>query len=190
VTPARETPRGHLVLVVGPSGAGKDSLLEAARRDLAGLPQFVFPRRIITRESDPASEDHCTLSEQDFAARKAAGAFFLNWEAHGLCYALPGTVADDLAAGHTVIANVSRQVIDQARRRHPWTTVAFVTAPLEVLEARLMSRGREDADTVRRRLLRSVDQPAGVNVVTIVNDGLLETAVGAFLTLLKTPAPA
>lgn len=190
MTAAGEKPRGHLVLVVGPSGAGKDSLLEAARRDLAGLPRFVFPRRIITRQSDPASEDHFTLSEQDFAAQKAAGAFFLDWEAHGLRYALPGAVADALAAGHTVIANVSRQVIDEARRLHPHTTVAFVTAPLEVLEARLVSRGREDAAAVRRRLARSVEQPKGANVVTIVNDGPLETAVAAFLAVLKAPAAA
>jgi len=91
-------PAGRLILVVGPSGAGKDSLIEGARAALAGCPEYLFPRRIITRESDPGSEDHFTLSEAEFAQQQAAGAFFLSWGAHGLHYALPGAVADALAA--------------------------------------------------------------------------------------------
>ncbi|MEQ8355994.1 MAG: phosphonate metabolism protein/1,5-bisphosphokinase (PRPP-forming) PhnN [Kiloniellaceae bacterium] len=183
-------PPGHLVLVVGPSGAGKDSLLAGARDALRDQPRFVFPRRIVTRRSDPASEDHGTLSEADFSTQLAAGAFFLHWNAHGLRYALPGAVADSLAAGSTVIANVSRQVINEARRLHPATTVVFVTAPQAVLEQRLLARGREDAAAVRRRLARGAALPAGPKVVTIVNDGPLEGAVESFLAVLETPAAA
>jgi len=181
---------GRLILVVGPSGAGKDSLIEGARRALWDLPQFVFPRRVITRQSDPDSEDHFTLTEQKFAQQQAAGAFFLHWGAHELRYALPGFLADDLAAGRTVIANVSRTVIDEARRIHPATTVIFVTAPLEVLERRLLARGREDAAAVKHRLARSVAAPGGPGVVTFMNDGPLEAAVERFLAVLKAPAAA
>ena len=83
---------GRLVLVVGPSGAGKDSLIEAARRALAGHPRFVFPRRLVTRPCDPGSEDHDSLTEEAFASEREAGAFFLHWGAHGLHYALPGSI--------------------------------------------------------------------------------------------------
>lgn len=183
-------PSGRLVLVVGPSGAGKDSLIEGARRALSGQPRFVFPRRIVTRHSDPGSEVHATLDAADFAEREAAGAFFLHWRAHDLRYALPGSIADDLAGGRTVIANVSREVIDEARRRHPAATVVFVTAPREVLEERLLARGREDAAAVRRRLARSAALPGGPKVVTIVNDGPLDAAIMAFLAVLKAPAEA
>lgn len=186
---ARNT-SGHLVLVVGPSGAGKDSLIEGARRALEGQPQFVFPRRIITRRSDPGSEDHFTLSEAEFAQQRAAGAFFLCWDAHDLSYALPGSIADALASGRTVISNVSRTVIEEARRRYPATTVIFVTAPPEVLAQRLQSRGREDAAAVKRRLARSAELPGGANVVTIVNDGPLAAAVEEFLAVVKAPAEA
>lgn len=179
---------GHLVLVVGPSGAGKDSLIEGARRALAELPQFVFPRRIITRRSDPGSEDHFTLSEGEFVEQQAAGAFYLHWGAHELRYALPGSIADALATGRTVIANVSRTVIEEARHRHPTTTVIFVTAPQEVLEARLLARGREGIEAVKRRLARSAALPEGPGVVTIINDGPLEAAVERFLAVLKAPA--
>ncbi len=188
--PAVPGAAGRLVLVVGPSGAGKDSLIDAARKALAGQPRFVFARRLVTRPSSPESEDHDSLSAADFAARQAAGAFFLHWDAHGLSYALPGSIADDLAAGRTVIANVSRDVIEQARRRHPATTVVCVTAPPEVLEQRLLARGREDAGGVRDRLARSAAQPAGSGVFTIVNDGPLDTAVATFLAALGTRTDA
>lgn len=179
---------GRLILVVGPSGAGKDSLIECARAALAGHPRFVFPRRIITRPSDPGSEDHATLSEAEFKRQRTAGAFFLNWDAHGLRYALPGSIADDLAAGRTVIANVSRAVIAAAREKHAATTVVVVTAPPAVLARRLAARGREDAADVEARLARAADQPSGPGVVTVMNDGALESAVERFLEVLSTPA--
>ncbi|MEQ9608352.1 MAG: phosphonate metabolism protein/1,5-bisphosphokinase (PRPP-forming) PhnN [Kiloniellaceae bacterium] len=185
---AKQAKTGRLILVVGPSGAGKDSLIEGARAALAGHARFVFPRRIITRPSDPGSEDHATLSEAAFERQRAAGAFFLNWDAHGLRYALPGSIAGDLAAGRTVIANVSRAVIAAARAKHAATTVVVVTAPPEVLARRLAARGREDAADVEARLARATDQPSGPGVVTVMNDGPLESAVERFLEVLSTPA--
>ena len=186
--PGEKKRPGRLILVVGPSGAGKDSLIEGARQALRDHPQFVFPRRIITRAADPGSEDHFTLSEAEFAAQQAAGAFFLHWDAHGLRYALPGAIADALASGRTVIANVSRAVIDAARAKHPATTVIVVTAPPAVLAKRLAARGREDAAAVEARLARAADQPSGPGVVTVMNDGPLDAAVERFLQVLKAPA--
>ncbi|GAB4352249.1 MAG: phosphonate metabolism protein/1,5-bisphosphokinase (PRPP-forming) PhnN [Kiloniellaceae bacterium] len=187
---AKQAKTGRLILVVGPSGAGKDSLIEGARAALAGHPQFVFARRIITRPSDPGSEDHATLSEAEFERQRAAGAFFLSWDAHGLSYALPGSIADDLAAGRTVIANVSRAVIDVARGKHAATTVVVVTAPPAVLARRLAARGREDAADIEARLARAAAPPSGPGVVTIVNDSTLDSAVARFLAVLKAPAEA
>jgi len=57
---------GRLVLIVGPSGAGKDSLIDYCRERLAGSDRVVFPRRIITREDAGGTEDHVTVSEDDF----------------------------------------------------------------------------------------------------------------------------
>lgn len=179
---------GRLFLVVGPSGAGKDSLINAAKSRLAGRRGFVFPRRIITRPSDPASEVHDSLGEAEFERLRAAGAFFLHWGAHSLRYALPASIADDLSGGATVIANVSRAVILQAHAKHPATTVIFVTAPQEVLEERLLARGREDREAVRRRLARSAELPAGPPVVTVLNDDSLEVATQRFLAALAQPA--
>ncbi|WP_422367090.1 phosphonate metabolism protein/1,5-bisphosphokinase (PRPP-forming) PhnN [Pelagibius sp.] len=178
--------KGRLVLVVGPSGVGKDSIINAAKAELASQVDYVFPRRIITRQSDPNSEDHDTVGADEFERLCAQGAFFLHWPAHGLRYALPGTIATQLSEGATVIANVSRSVISEARAKHSDTLVIRITASPEVLEQRLLNRGREDLAAVRRRLTRSAELPPGGTVRTIVNDGSLEEAVQQFLEDLGT----
>jgi ribose 1,5-bisphosphokinase len=57
---------GAFVAVVGPSGAGKDTLIAHARSALAGEPQIDFVRRVITRPSDGQTEDHDTLADAEF----------------------------------------------------------------------------------------------------------------------------
>ena len=179
----REAP-GRLFLVVGPSGAGKDSLIAAAKAAFAKRADVVFPRRIITRTSDPQSEDHDSVAETEFDRLREDGAFFLHWRAHRLRYALPASVAEDLAAGTTVVSNVSRTVIAEAQAKHARTTVIFVTASQPVLEQRLHSRGREDQQAVRHRLARGTEVPAADSLLTVINDGRLEDAVARFLSLL------
>jgi ribose 1,5-bisphosphokinase len=73
---------GCLVLVVGPSGAGKDTLIRLARTALAGDARYVFPRRLVTRPPS-ADEDNAEIDEAAFAEGQAAGRFTLSWRAHG-----------------------------------------------------------------------------------------------------------
>src|SRR5205814_1958275 len=80
---------GELVLIVGPSGAGKDTLIGLVRDRLAGDPAVVFPRRVVTRAPSPDEENEF-LTETEFARRAQAGAFALSWGAHGLHYGVPG----------------------------------------------------------------------------------------------------
>lgn len=154
-----------LVLVVGPSGAGKDTLLNMARTALAGDARFRFVRRVITRPAEAGGEDHEPVSEIEFAVRD----FALSWEAHGLHYGIPADVADDIARGVVVVANVSRSIIDEAAARFP-VRVIEVTAPAEVLAARLSARGRETAADIAHRLARQIPLPEGISVATVVND--------------------
>jgi len=159
-----------LVLIVGPSGAGKDTLLDAARDALAGDPRVVFARRCITRPADAGGEAHEALDEAAFEARRAAGGFALWWRAHGLSYGIPVTVEAELAAGRMVIASVSRAVIAEAARRYA-VRVVEITAPPAVLASRLAKRRREDADGIAERLAREVALPDGVKIVRVMNDG-------------------
>jgi ribose 1,5-bisphosphokinase len=108
---------GRLVVVVGPSGAGKDTLIAGARLRLAGDPTIVFPLRIVTRTAS-AAEHHQIISDRDFATAAEAGAFAVWWEAHGLKYALPAGIDDDIRAGRTVVCNVSRGIVGRLRRRY------------------------------------------------------------------------
>jgi phosphonate metabolism protein PhnN/1,5-bisphosphokinase (PRPP-forming) len=165
-----------LVLVVGPSGAGKDTLLEAARQRLVGDPRFRFVRRVITRPADAGGEAHEAVTEAEFAQRE----FALQWQAHGLSYGIP---IDAIQHGVVVVANVSRTIIADAARRFR-IRVIEVTAPANVLAVRLASRGRESSADVGTRLARNVPLPDSVTVDTVINDGTLEEGVALFVAAL------
>ncbi|KQT82177.1 phosphonate metabolism protein/1,5-bisphosphokinase (PRPP-forming) PhnN [Aurantimonas sp. Leaf443] len=151
-----ERAAGRLVAVVGPSGAGKDTLLRLAAQALAGRPDVVFARRVVTREADEAAEDHDAMEPDAFAAASRAGAFCLEWSAHGLSYGLPASLLETVRAGGTVVANLSRERLQAAAARFPQLVVVEVTAPRAVLLARLGARGREEGAAVAARLERSV----------------------------------
>jgi ribose 1,5-bisphosphokinase len=145
---------GRLVLVVGPSGAGKDTLLAYARSACRDDPDLVFPRRVITRPSS-AAEDHDTLPDAGFDQAVGEGAFAFWWSAHGLKYGLPTAIDDDIGAGRTVICNVSRTVVGSARERYERVSVVLVTAPPDVLAARLAGRERSSDGSLAERVRRA-----------------------------------
>lgn len=178
--------RGILFLVVGPSGVGKDSLIDGARRHLADDPAYHFPKRLITRPADAGGEDHQALTAAAFELLETAGGFMLSWQAHGHRYGIPKTAEQALSDGCSVIVNVSRQVIDRARACWPTLRILLVSAPSDVLAARLAGRGREQADDIRRRLERADSYTiSGDDVRRVVNDDQLELAVDRFVALLK-----
>jgi len=174
-----------LVLVVGPSGAGKDTLLDAARAALAADPRFRFVRRVITRPADAGGEAHQAVTEAAFATHT----FALAWQAHGLRYGIPDDITVDLAAGRVVVANVSRGVIVEAVARFP-VRVIEITAPPEVLATRLAMRGRESVADVTARLARTVARPDGVPIETVMNDATVEAGTARFLAALNRAAEA
>ncbi len=156
-----------LVLVVGPSGAGKDTLLDLARTELADDPCVRFVRREITRPANAGGEDHTAITPEEFATRRDQ--YALSWQAHGLGYGIPADIAGDLAAGHVVVANISRAMILAAAEKFP-VMVLEITAPPALLAARLAARGRETAADISARLAREVPLPDGVRVVRVIND--------------------
>ena len=174
---------GRPVAIVGPSGVGKDSVMEA----LAADPDIVLARRVITRPSEAGGEDFDGVTEEDFRHREAAGAFVLSWPAHGLLYGVPLAVNDDLEAGRIVLVNLSRAVLIAAQEVWPDLVVISLTAPPEVLAARLSGRGREAEEEQKRRLSRgSLPLPEGLtNVHEIDNSGALDDTVAAVRAVLQ-----
>ena len=161
---------GRLVLVVGPSGAGKDTLLRLAQAACAGDRDIVFPRRVVTRASS-ADEDNIAVSHDEFARAREHGDFAMSWDAHGHSYALPREIDDDIRAGRTVVANVSRTVLGALRRAYADVVVVAITAPPEVLAARLAARARPSDGDIAERLTRSVEDASAQADVTILNAG-------------------
>ena len=178
--------RGWLVLVVGPSGAGKDSLIVGARDAFADNSEISFPRRDITRPPGFGHEDHVAVTETEFRERQAQGRYSLSWAAHGWRYGVPRAIESDLAAGRGVVVNVSRSVIAEARHRLWPVGVVSVRVPPEILRRRLAKRGRESHAEIEARIARadaySVDGP---EVMTLVNDRSIEQGVAAFVALLS-----
>lgn len=177
---------GIMAVVVGPSGAGKDTLMNLAARHFAGRPDVHFVRRVITREGDAGNEDHRSVSEVDFDAMEQSGAFAVSWEAHGLKYGIPADVTNELARGNLVIANGSRSVLHRFQAAFPRLKIINVTARREVLAERLMARGRESREDVMKRLERSsLIVEGSYDVADIDNSGSLEDAERAIVAVLE-----
>ncbi|NHB75251.1 phosphonate metabolism protein/1,5-bisphosphokinase (PRPP-forming) PhnN [Rhodobacter calidifons] len=166
--------------VVGPSGAGKDTLLRGA---LAARPDLRLVRRVITRPSEAGGEEFEGVTEDEFARRRDRGAFALTWEAHGLSYGIPRAEVEGPVA---VIFNGSRAALPEAVRVFPGLRVILVTAPDIVLAARLSARGRESAEDIRARLSRAAfEMPPGIAFQTVVNDASPEIGTARLLAALQ-----
>ncbi len=145
---------GLLIYVMGPSGAGKDTLLDFARAHLGAEDGLVFAHRYITRPFDAGGENHVALSGQEFATRAAAGLFSLHWTSHGNRYGLGLEIESWLGQGLNVVMNGSRGYLAEAMARRPEIVPLLVTVDPEALRRRLLERGRESAQAVERRLAR------------------------------------
>ena len=178
---------GRLVLVVGPSGAGKDTLIGGAREACASDASVVFPRRVVTR-SPSAAEDHDTMGMDEFAHAAANESFALWWEAHGNRYGIPSAIDDYIRADQTVVCNVSRTILGTARRRYAWVTVVLVTAPRDVLELRLSGRHRPSDGNLGHRISRSAAIGSHIDAdVTINNVGKAGAGIRRMLNAIRDP---
>ena len=185
--------RGRLIYVMGPSGAGKNSVIASAR-DIAGTLEklnknnyLYFSPRYVTRpaaDTDGAS-DEFAISAGAFAHYKRIGTFALDREAHGFCYGVSTAIDTLLHAGKCVVVNGSRDYLATALGKYPQMTAVLITVAPEVAHARLLARGREDINAVIARVQRMPDiNIARQQLHVIDNSGPLEHATGALLHVL------
>ena len=175
----RGLPRGpgRLVLVTGPSGAGKDTLIGLAKAACAGDPDIVFPRRVVTREAS-AFEDNEQVNEEAFRRAVAEGNFAIHWEAHGHRYGVPGGIDADIRAGRTVVSALRMTYAD--------VVVVAVVAPPQVLAERLAGRARGSDGSIAHRLGRYVDEAPPADR-TITNIGAAGDHAGELIAIIRKP---
>ena len=178
---------GCFVAIVGPSGSGKDTLINWLKPKLAGNPDVMFVRRAVTRDADGTTEDHDALDREAFALAEEAGRYAVAWEAHGLRYGIPAEALHHIEKGGIAIANGSRRALGEIERVFGNLLVVRLTVERDVLAQRLAQRGRETADEIARRLARSDEAlPVACRSVEIDNTGPVERAGAAFLSLLQS----
>lgn len=173
---------GRLVAVLGPSGAGKDTLIDDVCRM---RPDLGRAQRVITRRAGAGGEDFISVSDLEFAQKEAAGEFVFSWHAHGLRYGIPTAAMDEVRCGQTMLFNGSRAALPSLRVTAPDLGIILVTASADILAQRLAQRGREDQDDIARRLARAnYDIPAGISFSPVDNSGSVEDGTKRFLAAL------
>lgn len=164
-----------LVLIAGPSGAGKDSVIRGAAALLKDDPRFYFARRMVTRDHPQPGE--IPVSTETFDQLTTSGHFAKIWQAHQLSYGLPH---EEMQPGHPavqiIIANVSRTVLHELLAEHGGHVLYITASPTEI-RRRLEKRHRESPASIQERIQRSVPLPERLPMTTIHNDGLLEEAI-------------
>ena len=181
--------RGKLLLVVGASGAGKDTLIGWARRALPASSPIEIMEREITRPLGPG-EHHVPIDDAELERRSRSGYYVLEWRAHGVRYGIPDAARHALERGHSVLTIASRSVRQSARELPYEAHFIEICAPLEMLRERLEARERRPGSEVACRLARAnVFELRGEDVHAIDNGGALADSGAAFVELLLRLAP-
>ena len=192
---------GWFVAIVGPSGAGKDTIINAVHQALKNNPEFLFVRRTITRKAginsfdghdetsqNIGNEDNIGVTLEKFFELSEKASFSLQWFAHGIHYALPIGIVDEVRKGKIVIANVSRAELEHAKELFGKVFVIEINAPIGILKERLISRKREKITDIEERLERAnipVHLPKGAKYCYIDNSGNITSAVDKVLSILQ-----
>lgn len=196
MTATPSPPRGQLVCVVGPSGAGKDTLLQWLVAHWSGPAPLHRARRTITRPADAGGEPHEALDTPTFERVRDADGFAWHWSAHGLHYGIRHAELRGLAQGACVLVNGSRGHLDTATAQFPRMAVLHITASAATLTARLQARQRESLADIQQRVLRTQELPPlrHPTTHTVHNDGALadagQQALHWLQGLLSKPAAA
>jgi ribose 1,5-bisphosphokinase len=182
---------GRLIYLIGPSGSGKDSLIDAARERLH-LMNCEVARRVITRSAESVGEDAVGVTSAEFQRFQSAGKFALSWHANGLDYGISAEIDQWLKSGRHVLVNGSRGHLREAQERYPTLMPVLLTVKDEVLRERLLRRGRETREQIDQRLARNAlfteRRSSNQAVFQLDNSGDLADAVAQLLDWIRISA--
>ena len=177
--PPLPTTPGLLLVISGPSGSGKTTIARAVERALDGS----FSVSSTTRPrsgTETGGRDYDFVTEQEFRDQIEQGAFLEYAHVYGrYWYGTPReAVQRQLAEGRLVILDIDVQGALQVREQMPESLMLFVLPPSdEELQRRLRERGRDDPESIARRLAEArreieVALRSGAYDAHIVNDDL------------------
>ncbi|MFX1447808.1 MAG: phosphonate metabolism protein/1,5-bisphosphokinase (PRPP-forming) PhnN [Promethearchaeota archaeon] len=173
---------GLLILIVGNSGSGKDSIMKGVKeRFPLELKNPYLTKRFITRPSSD-TEDNVAVTPEEFRKMSMRGEFALEWHIYGLDYGVPIEIDDWMKKGHPVLVNVSRTIVKKARDIYQNTLVFFIEVPFEITLKRIKARARESGERLEERIQRAKKNQSFPDAdFTVDNSGDLEAAINEFL---------
>lgn len=145
---------GNLIVLSGPSGVGKDTLLRQLQERVPGVVKCLTATTRPPREGERHGVDYLFLSEEEFERWIAEGRFLEYVRYNQAYYGTPlQMVEEPRVKGLDVILKIEVQGGLQVRQRVPEAILIFVQPPsLEVLRQRLAARGTDSAEQIARRL--------------------------------------
>ncbi|WBC00257.1 MULTISPECIES: guanylate kinase [unclassified Solwaraspora] len=174
-------PAARLTVLSGPSGVGKDSVIELIR---ARSPWIWLSVSVTTRPMRDYEVDgvHYYFVDRPEFERMAATGQLLEWaEFAGNLYGTPRSAVEQrLRAGEPVLLKIDLQGARQVRAAMPEAQLVFLAPPsVEELKRRLVGRGTDDEETIRRRLEHADEELAAEQEfdVTVVNDDVTRAAI-------------
>jgi ribose 1,5-bisphosphokinase len=174
-----------LFYIIGPSGAGKDTLINYARKMINGSENVIFAHRYITRPPYTGNENHICLSNEEFQHRVNANLFAMHWESHGNFYGIGREIDSWMESGFNVVVNGSRQYLPVARQICPDMDVILVIASEEIINQRLANRGREEAEEIKKRVARTSEISADLeNCIKLQNESAIEDAGNELINII------
>ena len=180
--------KGMLIVLSGPSGSGKDTVLAELFKLNIGLVQSVSMTTRAPRNEEKNGVDYLFVDEEYFLSAITNGRM-LEYAKYGInYYGTPKAPVDNwLDEGRTVVLKIDVQGAGNIRSLYPESVSIFLTPPnLTVLEKRLRDRGSEDEEDVRRRLDIACNELARIGEYdyVVVNDDLA-SAVDEIKTIIK-----
>ena len=172
----------RLIYVMGPSGAGKDSLLDWLKNKLPPESPIHFAKRTIDRPLQALGEQHESVDAASFARLCAEKSFAMHWLANGRQYGVRHGELEPLQREQWLLVNGSRAYLPEALRQFDGMNVLHISASADILRARLLARQRETPEVVEARVQRAVafSVPTSCRCVNVLNDTSLDDA-GAVL---------
>jgi len=165
-----------IILIVGASGVGKDTLIKGVRSKIDAN----FTKRYITRIPD-ANEDNFFVDKDAFLLLKENDFFISTWEAHGNFY---GISKNQIKYGRNIIS-ISRDAIKDFEECFDDVTCLNITLKKEELKKRLLLRNRETKEEIEERLQRNFKTINAKNLVQYSNDFELNESISKFANILE-----